>query len=441
MRGLAAVAVAAALALPSAAAAADPLRARQWGLDMVEATAAQRTASGEDAVVAVVDSGVVAGHPDLEGRLLPGRDFVDGDSRPEDGDGHGTHMTGIVAALSGNGIGVESVAPGAMVLPVRVLDDRGEGFAGDTADGIDYAVAQGADVINLSLGASAPLIGASDGEVSRAVERAVERGVVVVAASGNNGLPICENPSADGRVLCVGAVDRHGRRSSFSSFGAGLSLVAPGGSGSGEPDENILSTYTRPAYEELAGTSPATPHVSGVAALLVSLGVRGQAAVRRILGTASDRGSPGPDAEYGAGIVNARAAVAGLGRRAPGAPDAPAEAPADDRGAAGTGSAAGASLRRVHRLRTVLRRGIRVRCRAARAGHCRVTSGGKGRRRIASGSRRLAAGRSGVVRVRLTRRGRRLALRRARRAGSQRLRLRIAVPGGRPLRRTVVLRR
>src|ERR1700755_1367279 len=99
-----------ALAPASALAAGDPLRPQQWGLDMIESDAAHQTARGDGAVVAVIDSGVNAGHPDLAGRLVPGHDFVDNDDTPQDGNGHGTHVTGIIAANSGNGVGVSSVA-------------------------------------------------------------------------------------------------------------------------------------------------------------------------------------------------------------------------------------------------------------------------------------------------------------------------------------------
>ena len=238
-----AIAVALTLALPHAALGAnDPLRSQQWGLDMIEADAAHSVATGAGAVVAVVDSGVLDTHPDLGGRLLAGHDFVDDDGNPQDGNGHGTHVTGIIAANAGNGVGVSSVAPGANVLPVRVLGDDGSGSSGDVVAGIDWAAANGADVINLSLGEDVPLLGSSE-EFAAAVDRALDKGLIVVAASGNDALPACEQPSAEGRLLCVGAVDKRGMRSFFSSFGRGLGVVAPGGSGVPVDGENILSSW------------------------------------------------------------------------------------------------------------------------------------------------------------------------------------------------------
>ena len=241
------------------------------------------------------------------------------DATPQDGNGHGTHVSGIIGAASGNGIGVESVAPGATIMPVRVLDDDGAGSTDTVAKGVDWARTHGADVINLSLGSDVPLVGATGGDAfDAAVHRALAAGIVVVAASGNNGVPVCEQPAASDGLLCVGAVDKRKQRSFFSSFGSGLGLVAPGGSGAGRSRARTCSRPTRaPTYEELAGTSQAAPHVSGVAALLVARGVRGQAAVKRILATATDLGAPGVDPVYGAGLVNARAAVAGLGGGSP----------------------------------------------------------------------------------------------------------------------------
>jgi serine protease len=277
---------------------------------------------------------------------------------------------------------------------VRVLDDSGSGSDATVADGINWATAHGAGVINLSLGGSIPTSGLGiQDSMTDAVQNAVNHGVVVVAAAGNDGLPFCENNSLAGKVLCVGAVDKRENRSFFSSFGAGLSLVAPGGSDMPGTDEDILSTWNDGNYHFLAGTSQATPHVSGVAALLVSLGVRGQAAVQRILSTATDLGTPGPDLQFGAGLVNAQAAVAGLRRN-------------DGTAGGGTAGKAAISVARRMRLRTVLRWGIRVRCHAVVAGRCSGVARVH-RRRVASRAVRVPAGRTRVLVLRLNRRGRR----------------------------------
>jgi subtilisin family serine protease len=381
-------------------------------MDMIEADAAHAITTGAGATVAVIDTGVQASHEDLAGRLLPGRDFVADppDNDPNDENGHGTHVTGIVAANANNGLGVIGGAPGAKVLPVRVLDSNGEGSSENVAKGIDYAVAQKVQVINLSLG-GVPIVG-DDPVFDAALDRALNAGIVVVAAAGNDSLPVCEQPSGKGRLLCVAAVDRRGMRSIYSSFGGNArGISAPGGSALiPTPGEDILSTIPVSKYGEMAGTSQAAPHVAAVAALLVSMGLRGQAVVDRLLATATDAGIPGPDDEYGAGIVNARAAVTGL----PG-------------GSAGGGavSAGAVYVARNQRIRTVLRRGyVSARCRPANAGRCSARIVRKGRT-LAKGSARARAGERKTFRIKLTSSGRR-ALRRGRRLSAT---ARFALPG------------
>jgi subtilisin family serine protease len=209
------------------------------------------------------------------------------------------------------------------------------------AAGIDWATDHGANVINLSLSGTIP-VGAlgQESDIDAAIGRALAQGVVVVAAAGNDSLPLCQNNPFGGRVLCVGAVDRRGARSFYSSFGAGVNIVAPGGSGLPGSDEDIVSTYDDGSYHYLAGTSQAAPHVSGVAALLASLGLHGQAAVQRILATAN-----------ATGVVNAEAAVSGLTRPAT------------------------VTFRSRQRLRTVLRHGIQISC----GGTCTLAATAKGK--------------------------------------------------------------
>jgi serine protease len=440
-RGSLLIALTVALAGAAPAQGADPLRGQQWGMTMIHADEAHAVATGAGATVAVVDTGAYFAHPDLQGRLIAGRDFVDQDDTPQDGEGHGTHVAGIVAANTDNGIGVEGVAPGARVLVVRVLDNDGAGTITDVTAGVDWAVDHGADVINLSLGPDVPILG-GDPDFDAAIDRALDRGVIVVAASGNDGLPVCDQPSGSGRLLCVGAVDRNGNKAVYSNatFGSALGISAPGGAGIGAETDDILSTYfphgSFGLYEYVAGTSQATPHVAGVAALLVSLGVRGQAAVQRILQTARDVGLPGPDAVYGAGIVDARAAVAGLGQ-----PGSGAGGGSGGGAAGGSGSAVRVSVARVQKIRTVLRRGILVRCTAAGAGRCKVWANAA-RKRIAAGSHALQAGRTATVAARLTRRGRALLLADLRRLRPRALHATVyaTLPGARRQKRSVTLK-
>jgi subtilisin family serine protease len=399
-------------AATAAFAAADPLRSQQWALDQIEADAAHSTSTGSGAVVAVLDTGVLGSHEDLAGRLVAGHDFIQNDDTPQDENGHGTHVTGIVAANAGNGKGIEGVAPDALVMPIRVLDKNGEGTGPGAAKGIDYAVSHGADVISMSFGTDAiGILLGGDEDFDAAVKRALDKGVIVVAAAGNDTLPFCEQPSVTGPLLCVGAVDRRGMRSTFSSSG---DLMAPGGSSLGGSDEDVLSTYNDGKYESIAGTSQATPHVAGVAALLVSLGVRGKAATDRILATASDAGAAGPDDVYGAGILNARAAVAGL------------KPPGGGGGGSGGGGSGTAGITYAHtqKIATVLKRGVKVRCRATAAGRCRVTVTRRGKV-IARGSHKVKAGKRATVYAKLTKAGRK----RLRAAKKVKAKLSASVPG------------
>jgi thermitase len=406
-------------------------------MTMIGSDQAHATTSGQGSTVAVVDTGADFSHPDLAGRLIRGHDFVDGDEDPSDQNNHGTHVTGIVAANAGNGIGVEGVAPLSSVLVVRVLDASGGGTVDAVAQGIDYARTHGAQVINLSLGTDVPLVGNSDSTVADAIQRALNQGIVVVAAAGNSSMPICDQPSLHGPFMCVAAVDRQGRAfySNFSGLGSAYGISAPGGAGRGPIEDDIFSTI-RAGYGYMAGTSQATPHVSGVAALLVSLGLRGQAVVNRIVQTARDAGPPGPDPIYGAGIVDARAAVAGFpplttpGGARPGSLTTPAGGP---------GSAARISMARVQSIRSVLRYGLLVRCRAAGGGLCTAQASAS-RRRIANGSSRLTVGRTVLVRARVTSRGRSLLLGALGLHRSVAASVRITVPGVPAQSRPVTLR-
>jgi subtilisin family serine protease len=335
-------------AAPAAAAPDDPLYAEQWGPQQVRAEAAWTTSTGSGAIIGVVDSGVDFDHPDLAGKLLQGATFLDcGASSCGNGDWesgpaerqelkstHGTHVSGIAAAATGNGIGIAGVAPAARVLPVKVLDEDGGSFE-DIAAGIRYSVDHGASVVNLSLGA---LPGAQAltftgviSDVQEAIAYARERGVVVVAAAGNDFVaPLCGTPAFDAGALCVVSTDKREARSAFSNFALNQELdavAAPGGSLAPVCGEDVVSTVplgtgTSTAcgygtdYDEYAGTSMATPHVAGVAALLAAQG-RTDENIMSVLETTARQPGTGLrgtfDPVYGYGIVDADAAVAAPG--------------------------------------------------------------------------------------------------------------------------------
>ena len=305
----------------------DPLFAKQWALDQVNAPEAwARGARGAGTTVAVVDTGVDLGHPDLSSKIVAGRDFVAGDSCAQDENGHGTHVAGISAAVTNNGIGVAGVAPDAQIMPVRVLDEEGSGSTDEIAAGIRWAADNGAQVINLSLG-ELPVIGqleAINEDIEAAVDHAWAQGSLVVAAAGNDSFPLCSYPSFADRAVCIGATDRRGLPSYYSNFPNNkttLGFRAPGGVGSVfcEHDEDIYSTMwpgseddctgsgAYSGYESLAGTSMAAPQVAGVAALLFGQGLTNAQIVERLKQTSSNKGLYDPVMGYG--IVDADAAT------------------------------------------------------------------------------------------------------------------------------------
>lgn len=331
-----------ALAAPASAATNDPLRAEQWGLDQIRAEQAWTASTGSGAVVAVVDSGVDLTHPDLRGNLVPGATFIDcnpscgnGDWRGPDGvgndlDEHGTHVSGIVAAVTDNGLGVAGTAPDAKVMPIKVLEE-GSGSFEDIANGIRYAVDNGADVVNLSLGAlpgvQALTITGLISDVTEAIAYADANGVLVVAAAGNESFPVCDTPSFEPGALCVTSTDRNELPSWFSNGAVKpdlFAVAAPGGAGLVVCQEDIVSTVPvgtgsaacgQSDYDYYAGTSMATPHVAGVAALLAAQGRTLDNIKAALVDTARTPGlgtglwTP----SYGYGIVDAAAAVAYTG--------------------------------------------------------------------------------------------------------------------------------
>ena len=280
---------------------------------------------GAGATVAILDTGVTS-HPDLDG-LLPGRDFIADDSDASDPHGHGTHVAGTVAESSDNGVGAAGVAPGASVLPVRVLDASGNAPYDKIFAGLAYAVEAGADVVNLSLA------GATDAGMCDAVHRTVAAGVVVIAATGNDGASV-GYPAACPEAIAVGAVTMRGTLASYSNTGPSVDLTAPGGESADEnmdlaPD-GILQYAVfngKGGYYYSAGTSMASPHVAAAAAIVRS--IRPSATpeqVRQVLiSTATDKGSAGTDSSFGAGLLDVAAVVAAAGELPTSAPAGPPE--------------------------------------------------------------------------------------------------------------------
>jgi serine protease len=251
--------------------------------------------------VALVDSGILKTHEDLAGpRLLQGHDYVNNDSDPDDTCGHGTHTAGTVGATTNNSVGVAGLAQ------VRVLEMKAlantllNGCSGNT-DGIAQAIIdatdQGAKVISMSIG------GGSDATLQNAVNYAADRGVILVAAAGNDGADnSVDYPAAYPNVIAVGALTSAKARASYSDGGAQLDIAAPGSS--------VMSTYTdsNSSYASMSGTSMATPHVAGAIALALGCAPAGTTStqvVNALYATAEDLGPSGRDDAFGYGLARA----------------------------------------------------------------------------------------------------------------------------------------
>ena len=299
----------------------DPLWSKQWSFRMVNAAEAWGTADGAGVVVAVIDTGVAFENhkrfkqvEDLAGtRFVAGYDFVKDTDHPNDDHGHGTHVAGTIAQTTNNGLGVAGIAPKAAIMPLKVLSRAGSGTAADIADAIRFAADEGAHVINMSLGG-----GMRSFVMQGAVKYAREKGVVVVCAAGNGGRRKVEFPAAYPGAFAVSSVGPTRKLAYYSSYGKQVAISAPGGDKQlGGDAGGVLQNTIVPErvdatslYMAFQGTSMATPHVAGAAALVISAGVTDPSDVESILKTsAQDAGPAGWDERFGAGILDAAAAV------------------------------------------------------------------------------------------------------------------------------------
>lgn len=303
----------------------DPQFAYQWGLADsgfgIHLPTARRYTLGAGVMVGIVDSGVRTDLPDLAGTsFLPSYNALLTKLDGADDNGHGSHVCGTIAQTTDNRLGCAGIAPAARILPVKALDANGKGSNFTIGVGIRYAVDKGCSVINLSIG------GVASQTLKDAIQYAHGRNVLVVAAAGNAGNGALTYPARYPETLSVGAIESAGHRASFSQYGQGLSLVAPG-------EEILQQTFSRqtgkPGYYYYSGTSMATPMVTGVAALVKSLRPSLTCLeVKALLqATCTDLGPRGYDVEYGAGLLNAAQACARAAGGDIPAPPAPTPTP------------------------------------------------------------------------------------------------------------------
>lgn len=296
---------------PQAVSVNDPSTSDQYSLDRMRVRDAWAVGTGGRNVIAVLDTGVQFTHPDLQGRLATGWDFVNDDRNATDDNGHGTWVSGIIAANANDGYGIAGISWSDYILPIKIMDRQGTGNTADLASGIRYAADRGASVINMSVGGF---------PYSQAVQDAVDyawgKGAVLIGAAGNNGREESFYPASMTNVVSVSATQPQDELSHWSSFGPKVDVSAPGSS--------VLTTNcytctyadhdTWGSHVYISGTSFATPNVAGVVALIrARFPTDGpQQIVDRLLASVDDAGYPGWDNRYGLGRVNAfRALTAG----------------------------------------------------------------------------------------------------------------------------------
>ncbi len=279
----------------------DPLVGQQWGLAKIQAPTAWDTTQGAGVKVAVLDCGIRTSHPDLSGKVVLERNFT-ASATADDRCNHGTHVAGTIAAATNNGVGVASVAPGAQLLNGKVLDDSGSGYFSDVDTAIRWAADNGARVINMSLGGA---LRCPTG-TQAAANYAWSKGVVLVAAAGNSGARGAQAPANCQNVIGVAATNSSDTKASWSNYGPEVDVAAPGVSilSTVNPDLNNGSQYA-----SFSGTSMATPHTAGVAALIwsSSYGASAAAVRDRLFQTADPVSGTGSLWTYGR--INAAKAV------------------------------------------------------------------------------------------------------------------------------------
>jgi len=272
-----------------------------WGLKLLGIPPLWKETQGEGIKVGVLDTGIALEHPDLQPAILEACDFTRSPSAAYDAQGHGTHVSGIIAARR-NAHGIVGVAPEAKIIMAKVLNDEGAGTSQDIVAGIRWAIEAGADILSMSLGSPEP-----DEEIHQALVHAISKGIFVITAAGNEGpeLDTVGYPAGFPEMVAVGSIDRQKKLSRFSSRGRQVDIVAPG--------DQITSCYPPRGYAVLSGTSMATPFVSGVVALALAKHRKmggntplrtQQDLIEHLCRTSADAGSAGFDPLYGCGILD-----------------------------------------------------------------------------------------------------------------------------------------
>ncbi len=274
----------------------DPYYGSEWHLPKISAQNAWNTTQGSGVTIAILDSGVNGAHPDLSAQMVPGWNFYDNNSNTSDVFGHGTLVAGTAAAMTNNGTGVSSIAGQSKIMPIRITDTSGYGYASTIVQGLVWASDNGVRVANVSFGGAIGIL-----SVQNAAQYMKDKGGLVIAAAGNTGTELTTTPTTT--MIPVSATDANDAIASWSSYGNFVAMSAPGVS--------IWTTRREGDYKTASGTSLSSPLTAGVVALMMSANTKlsGLEIENLLFSSAVDLGASGRDPYYGYGRVNAEAAV------------------------------------------------------------------------------------------------------------------------------------
>ncbi|MGG6263515.1 S8 family serine peptidase [Leptolyngbya sp. AN03gr2] len=289
----------------------DPDYEKQWNFKTINVEEAWKHSKGKGTIVAVIDTGISQVLDLKQTKFVEGYDFVNDRSEAIDDNGHGTHVAGTIAQSTNNGIGVAGIAYQASLMPLKVLSARGGGTTADIAEAIRWAADNGANVINMSLG------GGGDSKLMReAIDYAHSKDVTIVAAAGNANRSTAEYPALYPHVIAVSAYDALQAKTFYSNYGGGVDIAAPGGSyvlyaqlPGGILQNTIAPDSGESVFKYLQGTSMASPHVAGVAALIHSIGVHKPDQIEQVLKKSAIPVKDDPQNFFGAGKLDAKGAV------------------------------------------------------------------------------------------------------------------------------------
>lgn len=289
---------------PSLTGPNDQYYSKQWNLHKIGIEGAWSQTKGSGITVAVIDTGITKVRDLYETKFVKGYDFVNDREEAKDDNGHGTHVAGTIAQATNNKYGVAGIAYEASLMPLKVLSSYGGGTVADIAEAIKFAADKGADVINMSLGG-----GGESQLMKEAIEYAHRKGVVIIAAAGNENANGASYPARYPYVIGVSAIGPDGERAPYSNFGAGVDISAPGGSEAGKILQETIDEKGEGVFLGFQGTSMASPHVAGVAALIKAAGIKEPDEVLKVLKQSARVIQDDGLNYYGAGQLNAEAAV------------------------------------------------------------------------------------------------------------------------------------